>query len=31
MGKADEKRLAIGVQKYSCLYDKIKRKMLGKQ
>ena len=22
MGKADEKRLAIGVQKYSCLYDK---------
>ena len=22
MGKADEERLAIGVQKYPCLYDK---------
>ena len=22
MGKADEERLVIGVQKYSCLYDK---------
>ena len=42
MGKADEERLAIGVQKYPCLYDKavseiikiimkIKRIMLGKQ
>ena len=23
MGKADEERLAIGVQKYPCLYDKV--------
>ena len=22
MGKADEERLAVGVQKYPCLYDK---------
>ena len=26
MGKADEERLAIGVQKCSCLYDKAVRK-----
>ena len=39
MGKADEERLAIGVQKYPCLYDKavsvfiikIIRKMIRKQ
>ena len=39
MGKADEERLAIGVQKCPCLYDKTvsafhnknKKKILGKQ
>ena len=39
MGKADEERLVIGVQKYPRLYgkavsafhNKIKRKMLGRQ